>query len=366
MTAVIRKTDEHVKQLIIGYLNKMLTLLSLQRSGKNTNDLQKITQDLGSLNANIEMVYTDLRREPPLPSDRIQVEKVRRSLSRQECRVNFPRPWFNKQFFEAVVESKTGVNEEARASFIFEMLFAKLDPTSKHPAGVPRLESTDRIIDALKSLGYDDAKTLWQEGQIQKNIIEYDITGKSVIPAVDRLSNMTDAQLSDTLAKAIDDGLKDLKRRSDGIAKKHKDIETAFDRIEELWAKRPGVKFVQDQLPPYKKLDRYLFRSNIERFLRKFIGPEVPPIPQALPQNPVNLVKRTNPKQDMNLWSSIAPGTTANPANPMTTANLANPATVASSTSTSTLAIPTDYGAPETTLLSLFDRVWSKTCQGIE
>ena len=312
MNAVTKETDEHVEQLIIGNLNKMLTLLSLARSGKNMDDLQKITKDLrqlitedlrqpisdkqrDSFNQNIETVYTVLRKEPQLPSDRVQAEKVRRSLSRQVCKANFPRPWFNKQFFEAVVESESGVDAKARASFIFEMLFAELDPTSKHPAGMPRLESTNKIIDVLKSVGYDDAKTLWQKGQIQKNIIEYEVTGKSSIPAVDRLSNMTDAQLSDTLANAIDDGLKDLKRRSDDIAKKHINIETAFDKIEELWAKRPKVDFVQNQPPLYKKLDRYLFRSNIERFLRKVAGPEKPPTPLALPQNPVNLVKRINP-----------------------------------------------------------------------
>ena len=254
-------------------------------------------------NHEIETIYNSLQQRQPLnPSDRRCAEEVRRSLIKQEFKANPPQPRFTRQFFDAAVAGKTDDDVSVRASFVFEMLFADLEPagySTQKATGIPTFDSADNIRQKLEGLDYSDAVPLWQNGQVWKNIRETEITGKSSSHAVNQLMNMTDNQLNATLAGVIDDGLKDLKRRSDGVADKHKTIDAAFDEIEQLWAKRPSVKFVHDQPSLYKKLDRYLFQSNIEQFLLKLkiLKPESVPVSLGLPQNPVNTVRTNTPKR---------------------------------------------------------------------
>ena len=316
MTSLDQKTDEGVRSLFLGNLNKLRTLLAYRPAKASVTVLDKLDKVIDELHRaqnsvsndknatffassfDLEKIYTDLRDQQAtqLPSVRQHAERVRDSLIRQEFKANCPQPRFDKAVFDAVINQNSLKDVNTRPLFIFEMLFADLvspKGSKQEATGIPKFDSTENIRQKLESCELIEAKIAWQKGQIGKMICEFKITGKSSNAAVNRLLNMKDSELSATLASVIDDGLKDLKRRTDETAKHHKSVEAAFDRIEQLWAKRPTVKFAQDQPKLYKKLDRYLFRSNIEQFLRKFIGPAPDPVPLALPQNPVQTVKST-------------------------------------------------------------------------
>ena len=333
MSPIDEKTDQLVRTLFLGNLNKLRTLLAYTSGTiklKSTTDLNKLIEDLHGVendnqacdkfsakNQKLCGIYKDFLDQNELttfPLERRHAEKVRQSLIRQEYKISPPQPWFDRQFLDAILNDTDIRDVDARASFIFEMLFANLEPQSSSgtacsdQSGIPHFESIEEIRHKiiLKRLDYGDVVNAWQVGQVEKNICETGITGKSSNTAVNRLLNMKDAQLSATLARAIDDGLEDLQRRNIDMKNKHMDIDKTFQRIEQLWSKRPAVKFVQEQPPLYKRLDRYLFQSNIERFLDELTGPIPSPRPLALPRNPINLIRTRRPKGRVDpFWTPV-------------------------------------------------------------
>ncbi len=327
MTSFDKDTDNRVNDLLLGHLNKLKTLL--QQSKKST----KLDSLMGDLRSNRGAVTRDQVRETyeslrqPLHPAHWPADEVRRSLIRQEYKLSRPSPWFTRPFFDDVVYGKLHV--EDRASFIFDILFTDLvsvnDPAvaglaERKADGIPCIESTETVVSTLRDFEYSDIVLKWQEGQIQKHICETEITGKSTNGVVNRLMNMDDAELSETLENAIAKALEDLQRRKEDIARYHEDIDTAYQRIEELWAKRPTIRFKQDETPLLKKLDRYLFRSNIERFVRRFTGPEPVENPSTLPRNPplqlvglpkttTNMIVREQPSQQQSTAPTHKTGT---------------------------------------------------------
>ena len=322
MTAPIDvETDKQVRALFLGNLNKVRTLLATSDiSNTFVDDLDRLIDELqhtlvdddinrvfASKNKQIRDVYLGIKQlNQSVPANRRHAEMVRRSLINQQYKSNPPQPWFDRQFFQIVSDKERDTltaDPSARASLIFEMLFPferdlQLD-------GIPRFEDTESVLKRLANTTYGDATTQWQKGQIFRMIRENEITMKSSNSVVNRLMNMSDVQLSDTLKQVIDESLQDLGRRSADVKKRNSDIDETFKRIEELWAQRPTLKYSQEKQPLYKRLDQYLFESNIENFLRRFIGPKTPEEPPPLPVNPQrDLGNGLTASPKVQLWKS--------------------------------------------------------------
>ena len=322
MTAPIDiETDKQVRALFLGNLNKVRTLLATSDiSNTFVDNLDRLIDELqhtlvdddinrvfASKNPQIRDVYLGIKQlNQSVPANRRHAEMVRRSLINQQYKSNPPQPWFDRQFFQIVSDKERDTltaDPSARASLIFEMLFPferdlQLD-------GIPRFEDTESVLKRLANTTYGDATTQWQKGQVFRMIRENEITMKSSDSVVNRLMNMSDVQLSDTLKQVIDESLQDLGRRSADVKKRNSDIDETFKRIEELWAQRPTLKYSQEKQPLYKRLDQYLFESNIENFLRRFIGPKTPEEPPPLPVNPQrDLGNGLTASPKVQLWKS--------------------------------------------------------------
>lgn len=261
-----------------------------------------------SKNQLVRNIYVGLKKPlTSLPLDRQHAETVRQSLIKQQHKSIIPQPWFDRQFFQLVMDREAAsptVEQSARASFVFEMLFPIQQ--NRETDGIPQFNHTESVLQELADMTYTDTVNLWQKGQVYRKIRETEITGISSDAGVNRLMDMDDMRLSVMLSQTIDDALKDIQRRNADIQTRDNHVKEAFNRIEELWAQRPTLQFVQEKQPLYKRLDRYLFQSNIENFLRKFTGLETPEALPPLPENPPIMSKSLDPPMDDQLTQSAS------------------------------------------------------------
>jgi hypothetical protein len=299
------ETDDLVRDLFLGNLNRLRTLLppskppdelvdiieNLQPTKINETEDDKNSKYIGQ-NQAIREVFQMLGVQPPPPSDRRNAENVRKSLIKQEYKSNPRQPQFDRTFIEELVNGNY-LDRAKRASVVYDLLFAGLSGNlnlNSDNVGIPQFQTTDEVLKKLATMEYEEIVTLWKKAHIQRNVFETELTNKSSNATVNLLMNMTDLQLSSTLDNVIGEALADLARRKQDRNNKHRDVDAAFQKIEQLWAKRPSIKFVPDQPPLVKRLDRYLFESKIGDFLKKLPGfEETPTKPANLPKNPLDL-----------------------------------------------------------------------------